>query len=207
MIDRHGYRFVNEAQNYGDTGRAMLRFDPAGYDWPAAPSWLLFDRAYRDRTAFGPLPPGGDDPDWLCHAPDLRTLSGHLGLDPDVVEATVATFNDSAARGTDHEFGRGAFTYDRWIGDTSAPNPTLAPLDTPPFYAVPVRVGCLGTKGGPRTDAWGRVLRSGGGVVRGLYAAGNAAANPFGLGTPGGGATIGPALVFGRRAGETAAQE
>jgi succinate dehydrogenase/fumarate reductase flavoprotein subunit len=206
MIDRHGHRFVNEAQNYGDTGRAMLRFDPSGYEWPAAPSWLVFDRAYRDRTAFGPLAPGGDDPDWLRRAPDLRTLAAHLGLDPDVVEATVATFNADAAGGRDHEFGRGAYVYDRWIGDTSTPHPTLAPLETPPYYAVPVRVGCLGTKGGPRTDAWGRVRRSGGGVVRGLFAAGNAAANPFGLGTPGGGATIGPALVFGTRAGETAAQ-
>jgi hypothetical protein len=184
----------------------MLRFDPTSYDWPAAPSWLLFDRAYRERTPFGPLEPGGDDPEWLCRAPDLRALAALLGLDPDVLNATVSAFNAGAERGHDSEFGRGAYGYDRWIGDASAPHPNLAPVETPPFYAVPVRVGCLGTKGGPRTDAWGRVQRSGGGVVSGLFAAGNAAANPFGLGTPGGGGTIGPALVFGTRAGEAAAQ-
>ena len=65
--------------------------------------------------------------------------------------------------------------------------------------------GCLGTKGGPRTDADGRVLRDDGEPVPGLFAAGNAAANPFGIGSPGGGGTIGPALVFGTRAGEAAA--
>ena len=41
--------------------------------------------------------------------------------------------------------------------------------------------------------------------VSGLYAAGNAAASPFGTATAAGGATLGPALVFGFRAGEAAA--
>ena len=45
------------------------------------------------------------------------------------------------------------------------------------------------------------------GPVAGLYAAGNAAASPFGTATAAGGATLGPALVFGTRAGETAALE
>ena len=78
---------------------------------------------------------------------------------------------------------------------------------SPPFFAIEVRPGCLGTKGGPRTDASGRVRRNHGGVVDGLYAAGNAAASPFGIGTAGGGSTIGPALVFGTRAGVAAATD
>jgi succinate dehydrogenase/fumarate reductase flavoprotein subunit len=51
------------------------------------------------------------------------------------------------------------------------------------------------------------VLRAdGSGPIAGLYAAGNAAANPFGMAYPSGGATVGPALVFGWLAGEAAAQ-
>ena len=81
-------------------------------------------------------------------------------------------------------------------------------MTEPPFYAVEILPGCLGTKGGPRTDADGRVLRAdGNGVIPDLYAAGNAAANPFGLAYPGPGGTIGPAVVFGIRAGEAAAAD
>jgi succinate dehydrogenase/fumarate reductase flavoprotein subunit len=41
--------------------------------------------------------------------------------------------------------------------------------------------------------------------IPGLYAAGNTAASPFGLAYPAAGGTLGPALVFGVRAGEAAA--
>ena len=64
--------------------------------------------------------------------------------------------------------------------------------------------GCLGTKGGPRTDADGRVLSiADGAPIPGLYAAGNAAASAFGMAYPGAGGTLGPAGVRppGRRRG------
>ena len=48
MVDRTGRRFVDEAQNYCDAGRAMLRFDAASYEWPAAPCWLVFDLNFGD---------------------------------------------------------------------------------------------------------------------------------------------------------------
>ena len=153
MVDRTGRRFVDEAQNYTDAGRAMLRFDAGTYSWPAAPCWLVFDRAYRERTTIGPLAPGADDPDWLHRADDLASLAARLGLPVGALEETVETFNHDAKAGTDAEFGRGAHPYGRWIGDPDAPDPNLAPLETPPFYAVEVLAGCLGTKGGPRTDA------------------------------------------------------
>ena len=65
--------------------------------------------------------------------------------------------------------------------------------------------GTIGTKGGPRTDPDARVLRGDGSPVAGLYAAGNAAAGWLADAYPGPGATLGVALVFGRRAGRHAA--
>jgi 3-oxosteroid 1-dehydrogenase len=84
----------------------------------------------------------------------------------------------------------------------------LRPLTEPPFYALRVLPGCVGTKGGLKTDRRGQVQRADGrGSIPGLFAAGNSAANLFGAGDPAGGATIGTALVFGWLAGETAAAE
>jgi 3-oxosteroid 1-dehydrogenase len=207
LVDRFGQRFVDEAQNYCDVGRAMQRFDATSYSYPASPCWIVFDAEYRARYPFGPLGPGGDDPAWLHRADDLDALGEQLRLPASALRATVSRFNRGAENGVDEDFGRGTFHYDRWIGDASAPHPTLAPLAAPPFYAAPVALGCLGTKGGPRTDDAGRVRTLDGGVLAGLYAAGNAAASPFGIGTAAGGGTIGPALVFGTRAGEAAARE
>jgi succinate dehydrogenase/fumarate reductase flavoprotein subunit len=206
LVDRFGRRFVDEAQNYCEVGRAMQRFDARSYVFTASPCWLIFDAQYRARYPFGPLMPSDPDPAWLHRADDLDALGDHLALPAGALRDTVARFNSGAARGDDPDFGRGTRHYDRWIGDSGAAHPTLGCLVDPPFYAAEVRLGCLGTKGGPRTDDRGRVLRLDGHPVPGLFAAGNAAASPFGIATAAGGGTIGPALVFGTRAGETAAE-
>jgi hypothetical protein len=205
MVGRSGRRFVDEAQNYGDVGRAMRLMASSDKARRGAPCWLVFDAAYRRRYPVGPLEPGGPDPDWLTRADDVDGLARGTGIAPGGLASSVARFNAGAAAGTDADFGRGTYPYDRWIGDPSAAHPTLAPLCEAPFYAVDVHLGCMGTKGGPRTDDRGRVLSTRRTAVSGLYAAGNAAASPFGTATAAGGATLGPALVFGFRAGEAAA--
>ena len=98
--------------------------------------------------------------------------------------------------------------HDRWWGDPAfgpGPAATLGPLDTPPFYAVQVYSGVLGTKGGPRTDRNGQVLDVDGEPIPGLYAAGNAMASAMGMTYGGAGGTLGPAVVFGYLAGRHAA--
>ena len=54
----------------------------------------------------------------------------------------------------------------------------------------------LGTKGGLRTDPSGRVLRTDGTPITGLYAAGNTSASMTGPVYPGPGIPIGTAMVF-----------
>ena len=199
IVNGRGMRFVDEAQNYNDLGRALQNFEPTSYSFPNVPAWLVFDGRYRATYRLGPLSRRDPDPDWLARGETAAELAVEIGVPAGALEATIARFNEGAARGEDPDFGRGSVPYDRFIGE-------LGPLEQPPFFAFQVLPGCLGTKGGPKTDDAGRVLSiTDGRPIPGLYAAGNAAASPFGLAYPGAGGTIGPAAVFGLRAGEAAA--
>ncbi|MBI3689164.1 MAG: FAD-binding protein, partial [Mycolicibacterium aromaticivorans] len=152
--------------------------------------------------------PGGEAPDWFNKAATLAELEEKTGIDADGLGATLLAWNDNVAAEVDPEFGRGASAYDGYWGDNSASTPalqTLGPLDTPPYYAVPVGIGAMGTKGGPRTDRDGRVLHVSGAPIPGLFAAGNAMAGVTGRAYGGAGGTLGPAMVFGYRAGLAAA--
>ena len=121
-------------------------------------------------------------------------------------EHTMTRFNESAAAGIDPDFDRGLSAYDRYYGDpTVTPNPNLRPLVKGPFYAVKMTLSDLGTCGGVVADERGRVRREDGGVIEGLYALGNTAANAFGAVYPGAGATIAQGLVYGYIAGRDAA--
>ena len=198
IVDSRGRRFFDEHQNYNDAGRALHDFDAATAGFPRIPSWLVFDAAYRRSYRLGPLKPSDPDPEWVRSAPSLPELAELIEVPPDALAGTVERFNEMARRGVDEDFGRGSRLYDRFVGSWGA-------LGEGPYRAVRLLPGCLGTKGGPRTDAEGRVLAAGGGRVEGLFAAGNAAASPFGMAYPGAGGTIGQALVFGARAGRAAA--
>ncbi len=97
----------------------------------------------------------------MVRADDLAGLARAAGVDADGLVKTVARFNEFAAAGRDEDFGRGDSAYDRYYGDPRLANPNLAPLARPPFYAVKIVPGDLGTKGGLRTDERARVLRPG----------------------------------------------
>jgi 3-oxosteroid 1-dehydrogenase len=202
LVNGAGQRFVNEAAPYVDAVHAMYDGHTPGN--PHIPAWLVFDQRYRDRYVFAGRPPGRPLPRrWyaagaVVRADDLAGLARATGVDAAGLVKTVTRFNEFAAAGRDEEFGRGDSAYDRYYGDPRRrPNPNLAPLTRPPFYAVKIVPGDLGTKGGLRTDECARVLREDGTVINGLYAAGNASASVMGHSYAGAGATIGPAMTFG----------
>ncbi|RKK56808.1 hypothetical protein BFJ69_g17625 [Fusarium oxysporum] len=75
------------------------------------------------------------------------------------------------------------------------PNPCMGPVKDSPFYAIRVFPGDAGTRGGPETDQFARVLRDDGTVISGLFAGGNASVAL--LGTQGAGTTLAPAMTEG----------
>jgi predicted oxidoreductase len=89
--------------------------------------------------------------------------------------------------------------------DLKAAHPTLGTIEQPPFYALPVYSGTLGTKGGPRTNVRGQVLDQRDRPIDGLFAAGNVMAGTSGAGYYGAGATIGLAVTWGYICGRTVA--
>jgi 3-oxosteroid 1-dehydrogenase len=210
LVNGAGQRFVNESAPYVDAVHAM--YDGDTPENPHIPAWLVFDQRYRDRYVFAGLPPGRALPRrWyaagaVLRADDLAGLARAAGIDADGLVKTVTRFNEFAAAGRDEDFGRGNSAYDRYYGDPRLANPNLAPLARPPFYAVRIVPGDLGTKGGLRTDERARVLRPDGTAIEGLFAAGNASAAVMGHSYAGAGATIGPAMTFGYIAAHTMAE-
>ncbi|MDV6014181.1 3-oxosteroid 1-dehydrogenase [Haloechinothrix sp. LS1_15] len=206
MINDRGERFVNESAPYVDAVHAMYGGPRGQGDGPAEniPTWIIFDQRYRNRYVFAGIPPRQKLPGrWykagvVQRAGSIEELAESIEVPADALRATVERFNGFAAEGTDHDFGRGTSAYDHYYGDPrNRPNPSLASLAEPPFYAARMVPGDLGTKGGLRTDAHGRVLAEDGTAIPGLYAAGNASAPVMGHTYAGPGATIGPAMVFG----------
>ena len=206
MVNRAGQRFCNEAANYSALAGAFHAFDPQTYSYGNQPAWLVFDAQYHARYPLGTIPPGAALPDWVHRADTLEALAGKLGIDGTALTATVARFNAFARDGHDPDFARGTSAYDHFYGDRSRKGAavTLGPLEQAPFHAVEIRMGMLGTNGGPRTDAAARILDHAGEPIPGLFGAGNAIACPTGGIYAGAGGTLGPALTFGYIAGRSA---
>jgi 3-oxosteroid 1-dehydrogenase len=205
IVNQAGRRFVNEAHNYNDMTKAFHTVDPRAYRFANLPAYLVFDQRHLEEYGFLSHRAHLPTPSWLTTAASPTELAGKLGVDAGGLAATLDRFNADAREGRDPEFHRGESAYDRYWGDQDAPHPALGPVDTAPFYAIEVRSGVIGTKGGVVTDGAGQALDPFGEPVPGLYAAGNTTAHPMGPGYPGAGATLGPGCTMGYLAGERAA--
>jgi len=209
VVDSRGLRIANESQNYMTYMRALHAERSEG--GAREPYYMIFDARHRKNYLVGPLLPGKLWPDalipkryyegnFLTRADSIEELASLINVDPDGLTATVKKVNAYAATGKDLDFQRGEALYDRYYSDpTVKPNPCLAPLDQPPFYAMKIDPGDFGTQGGLVIDDSARVLREDASPIPGLYAAGNCTAGILTT-YPGPGATLGPAMTFAYRA-------
>lgn len=205
-VNLKGKRFVNEAAAYPDFRNAMYADDAKGNG--TVPCWLVFDATFRYKYPMGIFLPGQIEPDsklpkdWLdkvyYRAETVDALAAKIGVDAAGLKDTIAKMNGYAKTGIDLEFHKGETAIDRYYSDPSVkPNTCLGPIIKPPFYAVKMDAGEIGTKGGLVTDPQARVLREDGSVIKGLYATGNTAAAVMGPTYAGAGSTLGPAMTFG----------
>ncbi|HEY1279315.1 MAG TPA: FAD-binding protein, partial [Acidimicrobiales bacterium] len=189
VVNPDGRRFLNESVTYHDWPKAFGNYDA---NRPGLtnhqPAWWIFDEGLRRAMPVLSVAPDAPTPDWIHHAATVQELAAAISVDADALEATVVHFNTHAAAGDDPEFHRAG----------------VRPLEGP-FYATEIRPGTLGTSGGLRIDADARVLAYRGGVIDGLYAAGNTSASVFGPTYPSGGGPIAASATFGFIAGRHAA--
>ncbi len=208
IVNKAGKRFTNEAANYNAFGAAFHEQDVAHFSYPNLPCWFVFDQEHLDRFGYLQEPPGSPAPNWMARGSSLRELAENIGADAQGLKATVERWNRHVDKGRDPDFHRGESVHDTWWGDPNnkgKPEATLGRIDRAPFYALEVKSGALGTKGGPKTDALGRVINVDGEVIAGLYAAGNVMASVMGMTYGGAGGTLAPGMVFGYLGGKDAA--
>ncbi len=134
-------------------------------------------------------------------ASTLDELAVRIGIDPVSFVATLAAYNAACRTGT---FDHTSLDERRTEGLAPAKTHWARVIDTPPFYAYPLKPGITFTYLGMKTDATAAV-RSKGVPSDNLFAAGEmVAGNVLGKGyTAGVGMSIGTA--FGRIAGVNAA--
>jgi tricarballylate dehydrogenase len=193
VVNGDGRRFVDEGADYRNYTYARYGRDILAQ--PNGVAFQLFDATTR------PLLRSEEYDSALVTGAQADTLEGlavALGIDPQALEETIASFNAAVRRDVPYDpavkDGRGTEGLD-------PPKSNWAqPLESPPFYGFSVTCGITFTFGGVRIDPDGRVLDTDGLPIPGLYAAGELVGGLFHGNYPGGtGLTAG--AVFGRAAG------
>lgn len=208
IVNRYGRRYMTEIINFHSAIYELTNFDTHKLEYPKVPSYHIFD---RKRMQDGPLcqrtsGPAGPQQlyawsrdnlselkrGWITSANTIGELAGKLGMGPEVLKKTIRVWNRYCKAGKDPEFGR---------------NPNdLAPINTPPYYAVRLIPGGPNTQGGPRRNAKAQVVNPFGEPIPGLYGAGECG-SLYGMLYPIGGGNLAECIAFGRIAGENAAKE
>jgi len=226
-VDSRGVRVLNEKAMYQERAGVHFAKDADG-GFPNQVLFMIFDEpvAKDPRPWANPWPAGCADEPYVIKADSLDNLArllderldrlgeavGGIRLAADFgakLEQTVESFNKSAEKGEDPDFGRGAalheIDWNRRAREGNDANPTMFPIaSSGPYYAIIMGAGTLDTNGGPRIDVDGRVLGADRKPIAGLFGAGNCIASPTAGAYWSGGSTLGPALAFGYLAGKSA---
>lgn len=187
LVNREGKRFVDEGENtsdktYAKFGKIVALTQPDGV------AYAIFDAETRDVI----------EPDYTgpergpIEATTIRQLAEKLGIKPDALEKTVADFNAGVRDG-------------KCLSQNPPKTNFAFKIDNSPFYAYQVTGGFTFTFGGLLTTKKGEVLDIQSRPMPGLFAAGEITTGIF-YGNYAGGSSLTRCVVFGRIAGQSAAQ-
>ena len=180
LVNQKGERFVNELLTRDAVSAAELAQE-GGY------AYTIVDQKMMDASAtyYSYFTKG-----YAVSADTYEGLAEAAGMDPAVFAETMNTWNAACEAQVDEAFGRTSFAQ---------------PLDTAPFYAIQVSPGIHHCMGGVAINTDAQVLDAEGSPIPGLFAAGEVTGGVHGANRLGGNA-VADIVVFGRIAGERAAQ-
>jgi tricarballylate dehydrogenase len=193
VVNKEALRFYDEGEDiwpkrYAIWGRLVAA-------QPDQIAYIIFDQTSLNSFMPSLYPP--------IQAGSIRELAGKFELNPDVLEKTIGDFNAAVRPGS---FDHTILDDCRTEGLTPPKTHWARKIETPPYYAYPVRPGITFTYLGTRVNKQARMLMQDGKPAANMFAAGEImAGNVLGKGYAAGiGMTIGS--VFGRIAGREAAQ-
>lgn len=196
LVKENGQRFYDET-----AGTRDYEYFAAAMEWTGDPNklngggpiWAIMDADGLEREGLTPDYPHVDLDGYFFVADTLEELAAQLiendyqwrDMPADALRETVERYNSLVDAGEDSDFGKPAPQYK---------------IQTPPFYAGWNTPATHDTYAGLRTNTKAQVMDNAGGVVPGLYAAGECQGGFCQHG-------LGASHVYGYIAGKTAAAE
>ena len=178
-VDETGRRFVDENLPWNAISEHILSLK-------SRRCWVITDaQSYKGATLSLKLING-----IVRKAGSIREMAAAMRIPPTVLEQTFAQYNRAADAGLDPLTGKKFFTQR---------------IEKPPFYFGEEQIYVHTTLDGILTDAQAQVRAQTGGVIPGLFAAGEVVGGIFGFDRLGG-AGITNCLVMGRIAGQRAVE-
>lgn len=179
LVNANGERFIDEVGTRDVVSAAEIA-QPGSY------SWLIVDQAMADASSViqGYIKKG-----YTKTGATYEELAKELDVDSATFANTMETWNSYVEAKNDPDFGRTSFAN---------------PLNNGPYYAIKVTAGVHHTMGGVTINSATEVLKEDGTVIPGLFAAGEVTGGVHGANRLGGTA-VADFVVFGRIAGESAA--
>ena len=181
LVNAEGKRFIDEVGTRDVVSAAEIA-QTGSY------SWLIVDQRMLDASS---VIAGYVKKGFVFSGATYEELAAQIGVPAEAFAETMNAWNGYVAAKNDPDFGRISFAN---------------PLDTAPFYAIKVTAGVHHTMGGVKINDDTEVIDVNGAIIPGLYAAGEITGGVHGANRLGGNA-VSDFVVFGRIAGEEAAEE
>lgn len=177
-VDKRGQRFVNENSPWNVISNAILSL-------PEKRCWVITDdRSFKGATLGVKLINGV-----VKKSHSIDEMAAGMNIEPAVLNSTIEEYNRAVEKGCDARTGKRLFRQR---------------IELAPFYWGEERIYAHTTLDGIRINSAAEVIAANGGVLPGLYAAGECAGGIFG-GDRLGGAGMTGCFVMGREAGRQAA--